>query len=50
MLLGLKQLIAALEGHCDDTHQYGGISNLAAEQSVTGRLFISGSGRAVLYS
>ena len=32
------------------TNQYGDIVNLAAEQSVTGPLFISGSGRGVLYS
>jgi len=34
----------------DDKHQYGGISTLAADQSVPGRLYISGSGRGVLFS
>ncbi|WP_229417291.1 dockerin [Massilia sp. Root418] len=34
----------------DDKHQYGGISTLAADQNVPGRLFISGSGRGVLFS
>ncbi len=34
----------------DDKHQYGGISSLAADQNVAGRLFLGGSGRGVLYS
>ena len=34
----------------DDKHQYGGIGPLAADQTVPGRLYISGSGRGVLFS
>jgi xyloglucan-specific exo-beta-1,4-glucanase len=34
----------------DDKHQYGGIGTLAADQTVPGRLYISGSGRGVLFS
>jgi hypothetical protein len=34
----------------DDKHQYGGISQLAADQSVPGRLYMAGSGRGVLFS
>ena len=34
----------------DDKHQYGGISTLAADQNVPGRLFISGRSRGVFFS
>lgn len=34
----------------DDKHQFAGISQLAADQGIEGRLFISGSGRGVLFS
>jgi xyloglucan-specific exo-beta-1,4-glucanase len=34
----------------DDKHQYGGIGKLAADQTVSGRLFMSGSGRGILFS
>jgi xyloglucan-specific exo-beta-1,4-glucanase len=34
----------------DDKHQYGGIYTLAADQSEPGRLYMSGSGRVVLFS
>ena len=34
----------------DDKHQYGGIGTLAADQTVPGRLFMSGGGRGVLFS
>ncbi len=34
----------------DDKHQFGGISTLAADQTVPGRLYISGSGRGVFFS
>jgi xyloglucan-specific exo-beta-1,4-glucanase len=34
----------------DDKHQFGGIATLAADQTVPGRLFISGGGRGVLFS
>lgn len=34
----------------DDKHQYGGISTLAADQNVPGRLYLSGGGRGVLFS
>ena len=34
----------------DDSHQFGGIGNLAADQNVPGRLYISGGGRGVLFS
>jgi hypothetical protein len=37
-------------GYVPGLNQYGGIANLAADQSVTGRLFVSGSDRGVLYS
>jgi hypothetical protein len=40
----------ALIAQDTDKHQYGGISTLAVEQSVTGQLFISGSGCGVMYS
>jgi len=34
----------------DDKHQYAGISNLAADQTVPGRVFAAGAGRGVLFS
>jgi len=34
----------------DDKHQYGGIGVLAADQTVSGRLYMAGSGRGILFS
>ena len=34
----------------DDKHQYAGIDNLAADQSVPGRVYASGAGRGVLFT
>jgi len=34
----------------DDKHQYAGIGNLAADQSVPGRVFASANGRGVIFS
>jgi hypothetical protein len=34
----------------DDKHQYGGMSTLAADQNVPGRVYVAGSGRGVLFS
>jgi hypothetical protein len=34
----------------DDAHQFGGMSTLAADQNVSGRLYLSGGGRGVLFS
>jgi hypothetical protein len=34
----------------DDQHQYAGISNLAADQSVPGRVYAAGAGRGVLFT
>jgi hypothetical protein len=34
----------------DDQHQFGGMSTLAADQNVPGRLYLSGGGRGVLFS
>jgi hypothetical protein len=34
----------------DDKHQYAGLGNLAADQSVPGRVFASGNGRGVIFS
>jgi hypothetical protein len=34
----------------DDKHQYAGISNLAADQTVPGRVFAAGAGRGVVFS
>jgi hypothetical protein len=34
----------------DDKHQYGGIDNLAADQSVPGRVYAAGAGRGVLFT
>ena len=36
--------------HNDDAHQFGGIGVLAADQSVYGRIYVSGTGRGLLYS
>ncbi len=34
----------------DDTHQFGGIGAIAADQNLYGRLYVAGNGRGVLYS
>jgi len=34
----------------DDQHQFGGMGNLAADQSLYGRVYVSGTGRGLLYS
>ena len=34
----------------DDAHQFGGIGALAADQNVYGRIYVSGTGRGLLYS
>jgi hypothetical protein len=34
----------------DDAHQFGGLSTLAADNNVPGRLFLSGGGRGVFFS
>jgi hypothetical protein len=34
----------------DDMHQYGGVGTLAADQTVPGRLYMSGGGRGVVFS
>jgi xyloglucan-specific exo-beta-1,4-glucanase len=34
----------------DDAHQYGGIGVLAADQSIYGRIYFSGTGRGMLYT
>jgi len=34
----------------DDQHQYAGISNLAADQTVPGRVYFAGGARGVLYT
>ncbi|HEY9027069.1 MAG TPA: dockerin [Burkholderiaceae bacterium] len=34
----------------DDAHQFGGIGTMAADQSVYGRIYVSGTGRGLLYS
>jgi hypothetical protein len=34
----------------DDAHQFGGISAIAADQSIYGRIYIAGGGRGVIYS
>ena len=34
----------------DDAHQFGGIGVLAADQNVNGRIYVSGTGRGLLYS
>jgi xyloglucan-specific exo-beta-1,4-glucanase len=34
----------------DDAHQFGGIGVMAADQNVYGRIYLSGTGRGMLYS
>ncbi|MGJ3699804.1 dockerin [Variovorax sp. AFSI2.2] len=34
----------------DDAHQFGGIGAMAADQNIYGRIYVSGTGRGVLYS
>jgi xyloglucan-specific exo-beta-1,4-glucanase len=34
----------------DDAHQFGGIGVMAADQNLYGRIYISGTGRGMLYS
>jgi xyloglucan-specific exo-beta-1,4-glucanase len=34
----------------DDAHQFGGIGVMAADQSTYGRIYVSGTGRGLLYS
>jgi xyloglucan-specific exo-beta-1,4-glucanase len=34
----------------DDAHQFGGIGAMAADQNVYGRIYVSGTGRGMLYS
>jgi hypothetical protein len=34
----------------DDAHQFGGIGVMAADQGIDGRIYITGTGRGVLYS
>jgi hypothetical protein len=34
----------------DDAHQFGGMGVMAADQNVYGRIYVSGTGRGVLYS
>lgn len=34
----------------DDQHQFGGMGNLAADHEVHGRVYVSGTGRGLLYS
>jgi xyloglucan-specific exo-beta-1,4-glucanase len=34
----------------DDAHQFGGIGAMAADQNVYGRIYLSGTGRGLLYS
>jgi hypothetical protein len=36
--------------HNDDAHQFGGIGVMAADQNVYGRIYVSGTGRGMLYS
>ncbi|MFG6488475.1 WD40/YVTN/BNR-like repeat-containing protein [Roseateles sp. BYS78W] len=36
--------------HNDDAHQFGGIGQMAADQNVYGRIYVSGTGRGLLYS
>jgi hypothetical protein len=36
--------------HNDDAHQFGGIGVMAADQNVYGRVYVSGTGRGLLYS
>ena len=34
----------------DDAHQFGGIGVMAADQNIYGRIYVSGTGRGMLYS
>jgi hypothetical protein len=34
----------------DDAHQYGGIGVMAADQSIYGRIYVSGTGRGLIYT
>jgi hypothetical protein len=34
----------------DDTHQFGGIGVMTADWNVYGRIYVSGTGRGLLYS
>ena len=34
----------------DDAHQFGGIGVMAADQNLYGRIYVSGTGRGLLYS
>ncbi|MFG6432889.1 dockerin [Roseateles sp. LYH14W] len=34
----------------DDAHQFGGIGVMAADQNIPGRIYVSGTGRGLLYS
>jgi len=34
----------------DDAHQFGGIGVMAADQNIYGRIYVSGTGRGLLYS
>jgi xyloglucan-specific exo-beta-1,4-glucanase len=34
----------------DDRHQFGGIGVMAADQNAHGRIYVSGTGRGLLYS
>jgi xyloglucan-specific exo-beta-1,4-glucanase len=36
--------------HNDDAHQFGGIGVIAADQNLYGRIYVSGTGRGMLYS
>jgi hypothetical protein len=36
--------------HNDDAHQFGGIGVMAADQNTYGRIYVSGTGRGLLYS
>jgi hypothetical protein len=36
--------------HNDDAHQFGGIGQMAADQNVYGRIYVTGTGRGLLYS
>jgi hypothetical protein len=41
---------ASWSRHNDDAHQFGGIGVMAADQNVYGRVYLSGTGRGLLYS
>ena len=34
----------------DDAHQFGGIGVMAADRNTYGRIYVSGTGRGLLYS